>query len=254
MFIGQRKYVVLVEVISNFAITIPVSTRHEGALSRAAKVWHTYLDSFFKTKTVLVYADRESALQALAGSHPTIGITVDRTAAENHANRVESLIRVIKERCRSIIHSLPYKLPAPLVDNLVRHIVVLRNYCPATTGSTETPMERVRGLKPDFQDLLIPFGATGHAYVPAANRNKEAATSEESIFVGFDSTNPRNKMIYSISTKRIISRLKFIPSPISANALFELNRNPVSVQDLTAVKKKILCPPQLFRWKTMSVI
>ncbi len=247
MFIGPRRYVILVEVLSNFAISIPVTTRHESAISNAAKVWQSYLRSYFNVSNVTVYTDREGGLRGLASiSNNDLAVVVQRAPTEGHANRVEVLIRTIKERSRSIIFSLPYKLPNALLDYLVRFIVQMKNILPATNVATDTPLERVRGIKLSYSDLKsLEFGATGHAVVPSDQRgSKENPTSEEGILVGFDLLNPRNKIVYIINSKRQVSRIKFVKSNISKQSLLALQSDPFNMLDLESnvVSAAVLSP------------
>ncbi len=244
-YIGPRRYIILVEVISGFALSIPVATRHELSINHAAKVWHTFIGSYFSPSEITVYTDREAALQGLATGGP-VPILVTRTPAETHANRAEVLIRTIKERARSVIFSLPYKLPSAVVDYLVRYIVNMKNYLPSTTKSDETPLEIVRGVKVEYSAIRdLQFGLTGYAVVPSGQRSsKDDATSEEGILVGFDLTNPRNRLIYLVRSKRVVSRLKFVAGPISKEGMAALSTDAVSISDfaLEAVFSSMVLP------------
>ncbi len=234
MFLGPNKYLVVVEVISNFAYTIPIKTRHDNALSQARKIWNTHLSSRFNVNKVVVYTDREGGLQGLNGNINGISVSVLKAPTEGHANRAEVLIRIIKERSRSILYSLPYKLPKACLDYLIKYVVQIKNLSPATTNAESTPAEVVSGCKLNFNDLInLGFGEQGHAFIPIDQREKKNdPTAEEGILVGFDQYAPHNKIIYVVDTKRTVSRLKFVKSPISKEGMDKLNADPINLQDL----------------------
>jgi len=84
------------------------------------------------------------------------------TSQGEHVPEVERSIRTLKDRCRTIIHSLPYKLyPRLLLRGLVYFACMSVNWIPSTNGisSTISPSTLVTGSQPLTYSLLnITFG------------------------------------------------------------------------------------------------
>ncbi len=135
-FLNSKTVLILVEILSNFIIVFTILNKREASIGAASKIWHSYLASRFSkayiSGKIIVRTDRELALQALGN--------VERVAAEEHASRVEAQIRVLKERCRSILFSLDYHLPYELYDSLMKFVGQIKNYLPATVNGLESPM------------------------------------------------------------------------------------------------------------------
>jgi hypothetical protein len=87
---------------------------------------------------------------------------VNTTAAKEHVPEVERKIRLIKERRRGILNTLPFKRMPRLVQiELVYHVVLWLNAFPAKSGVSDTlsPCEIVYQHKLDFtKHCKLPFG------------------------------------------------------------------------------------------------
>jgi hypothetical protein len=60
-------------------------------------------------------------------------------AKGDHVPEIERRIRVIKERCRALRHSLPFnKIPMIITMYMVLHAVRMLNFFPQKTGVSET--------------------------------------------------------------------------------------------------------------------
>jgi hypothetical protein len=82
-------------------------------------------------------------------------VVVNITAAKEAVPKVERKIRVIKERCRCILNSLPYLLMASLIGYLVSFVVARINMMPSRTAMAEaSPFVLMNGFKPDVKTHL----------------------------------------------------------------------------------------------------
>jgi hypothetical protein len=76
------------------------------------------------------------------------GLTVDinTTVAAEHAAEIKQRIRMIKECCRGILCTLPYKaLPQKMLIHLPHFVIMWLNNFPSATGisSTYSPQELI---------------------------------------------------------------------------------------------------------------
>jgi hypothetical protein len=88
---------------------------------------------------------------------------LDEMAAKgDHVPEIERRIRVIKERCRALRHSLPFnKIPLIITMYMVSHAMRMLNFFPQKTGVSETmsPKTIVSGSRLDCKrHLALPFG------------------------------------------------------------------------------------------------
>jgi hypothetical protein len=83
-------------------------------------------------------------------------------AKGDHVPEIERRIRVIKERCRALRHSLPFnKIPMIITMYMVLHAVRMLNFFPQKTGVSETlsPKTIISGERLDWKrHLALPFG------------------------------------------------------------------------------------------------
>ena len=95
--------------------------------------------------------------------------------------RAERLNRTLIERARALLmqHDLPKEMWAAAMATSAR----LHNIVPAAR-STETPQELFLGIVPDPTRLRV-FGCKAFAHVPAGQRQKFDARSEEGVFIGY---------------------------------------------------------------------
>jgi hypothetical protein len=89
-------------------------------------------------------------------------LAINTTAAKEHVPEVECKIRLIKERGRGILNTLPFKrMPRLMLIELIYHMVLWLNALPARFGVFETlsPHKIVYRHKLDFAKYCrLPFG------------------------------------------------------------------------------------------------
>ncbi len=98
-----------------------------------------------------------------------LNIILNTTAAREHVGEIERKIRVVKERARSMISILPYKLlPKLVIIKLMHFCVMWMNSFPVKSGISEkwSPREIVSRHKLDAKmHCKVPFGAYCEVYV-----------------------------------------------------------------------------------------
>jgi hypothetical protein len=101
------------------------------------EMYHYYLQRGFHIKTV--HADGEFApFKPLIESMPG-GPMVNLASANEHVPEIERIMRVVKERCRAIRHSLPFeRIPKLMTIHIVLNVVKLLNFFPIKGGVSNT--------------------------------------------------------------------------------------------------------------------
>jgi hypothetical protein len=239
-FFGGHTYAVLVEVVTNYTVVYRLQNRNSSSLAHAAQQWNNLLRKSFPQlfqpgengahTMIKMKTDRENAFKTFESAvNPLV---LDRTSAEGHASRVEVAIRIIKERARSVMYSLPYKLPALLFDRLINYVVDIKNFLPSTLKSSHTAWGQVHAKKIKESDLLrLQFGLMVATIVPPNQRGpKVEAVANEGIIVGFERHSPHNLIIYNIATRSFVVREKVVA--INSPALL-LALNNMASEDMT---------------------
>ena len=95
---------------------------------------------------------------------------------DEHVEIIEKVIRVVKEGCRYIKHSIPYRYYTKLmVQSLIARVVKCINAFPIKNGisSTMIPYMIVESkCKPDFNHKQITFGSYDMVYTGTTNDMK----------------------------------------------------------------------------------
>ena len=145
---GDTKYLQVTWLKSrNYRDVMPVVLRHISVLSRQG------------FKVTGLTADGEGAIAKTENVLP-VGCAFKPQSREQHVGAIEVWIRVIKERMRGIMATLPYRLDKMLLMWLLLFVVSrLMMTGNNTTNIFASPYETVFGLKPDYsKDLLYHFG------------------------------------------------------------------------------------------------
>jgi hypothetical protein len=102
----------------------------------------------------------------------------DICGAGTHIGIVENKIKCLKNRCRSIIHSLPYVLPNSLVKYLVSFASQCVNVVRTANSPHAPPLECLIGRKLDFNvDLRVAFGDYCQVHCADMDNSLEQRTS-----------------------------------------------------------------------------
>jgi len=138
-------------------------------------------------KVLKLYTDRDVNIETLHADgefrkiEGRVDTTVECCATDEHIDRIERRIRVVKERARCYWVSLPYKrAPKLMVDENLFEINGWLNAYPYKHGisNTYSPSAIIQGKGPiDVSTLRVTFGAYCEVYGGTDNTNKERKIS-----------------------------------------------------------------------------
>jgi hypothetical protein len=141
-----------------------------------------YARGGFQVGTVLM----DNEFEKLRNLVPILAINT--TVAKEHVSEVERKIRLIKERGRGILNTLPFKkMPRLMLIELVYHVVLWLNSFPANSGVPETlsPREIVYRHKLNFaKHCKSPFGTCCEVHDEPAPTNTMVTHSTLAIVLG----------------------------------------------------------------------
>jgi hypothetical protein len=183
-----------------------------------------YLQKGFQIMTIT--ADNEFAplaelLYELPGA-PTLNLT----SANEHEPFIERRIRVVKERVRSIRHSLPFKsIPIRMLTHMIFFAVKMLNNFPVKGGiSTEySPKTIMSGQTLNYKQCSLPFGTYCQVHEEDGQRNSLAARTQGAISLGPSTNRQGGQLFYSLNTGKVISRRSYTTLPMPENVITRIN-------------------------------
>ena len=145
-------------------------------------------------------------------------LVVNTTAAKEHVPEVERKIRLIKERGRGILNTLPFKqMPRLMLIELVYHVVLWLNAFPAKSGVSETlsPREIVYRHKLDFaKHCKSPFGMYCKVHDEPTPTNTMVTCSTPAIVLGPTGNLQGTYKFFSLATGKKVKQRAFMPYPM----------------------------------------
>lgn len=184
-----------------------------------------------------VYCDPESAYKAVAGWLCAEGyMIVDVSVPGQHVPLIERRNRVIKERARAIIASLPYRLHSKLIPSLVIAATRSANMSNSSTREDHrSPYDLFTGRRTSAKrDLKSAFGRYVQATVNYTD-NSLMPRSEGCIALYADHNDQGGWTLLKLSTKTIVHRAHFKELPIPEETIEYLNNwakdSPVPLDD-----------------------
>jgi hypothetical protein len=163
-----------------------------------------------------LHTDPEGAIASLSnelgGTH---SIVVNPSGPGQHVPPIERKIREVKERSRSVIHSLPYTLTTALIVWLVFYCVRAVNMTIHTGGPTSvSPRGAFLGVKTDYdRDCRVSFGDYVEATDPYSDNTMKART--QSCIALLPTGTQGTVHMLSLTTGKSIKRdqFKILPPP-----------------------------------------
>jgi hypothetical protein len=177
MFIDNLPF--LVSVLEPLGLTIasPLASRSEAVLTQEM-FNHLNVAKSQQFIVSTIWFDGEKGVAAATYALQEQGYKLDIAGPGQHVPVVERKLRVLKERGRAILHSLPFILPTSLLRYLVSNAVMGINMMPSLLCVDQTsPREAFTGRKCDFKrDLRAAFGDYVQCNVPVTSNDMSPRT------------------------------------------------------------------------------
>jgi hypothetical protein len=154
----------------NFLTSQICSSRSQGQIIKVLEaVKQTYESRGFEINAV--HGDNEFDVKAIKNFLlPTM---LHIYGKDEHVGTIERSVRTIKERCRTMTHSMPYKrIPKIMVVALVECATLWLNVFPSSNGISDTmsPSYIVQGKpNPDMNHKQIVHGSYAMVYIGTKN-------------------------------------------------------------------------------------
>jgi hypothetical protein len=178
-----------------------------------------------------ILADNE--FQVLRDDIEELGIQLNVVAKDEHVPEVERQNRVIKERARAIIQTLPYrKLPKKMRVSIIQYVVYWMNNLPKEEQA-ESPREIIFNTpKLDFKTVCkLPFGAYVQVHDEAMITNTMEPRTTGAINLGPTGNIQGAHKFFSLATGEILTRKKWTELPVPSEVLIRLEEMATDPND-----------------------
>ena len=150
-------------------------------------------------------------------------VTLNTMAAREHVGKIKRKIRVVKERARSTMSVIPYKLlPKLMIIKLMHFCVMWMNSFPVKLVISEkwSPREIVSRHKLDAKiHCKLPFGAYCEVHVDPDITNTMEPRTKWGICLGPTGNMQGSYKFLSLSTGKKVTRRKFTEMPMTDNVI-----------------------------------
>ena len=215
MFVKKTAFLVSVAVPLNLTLATHLPEgKTIGSLTKAFKEQFAVLSAQgFKSKMVVF--DGESSIGTVRDTIREMGAELEQLPHGQHVEICERKQRVIKERARSVIHSLFFKLPAILVVLLVYYCVTRINMMPSRLYEDRTsPRENFLGRKLNSKDICLPFGEYVLVHEERQFTNTMEPRAQEAIAVLPLGNLSGSCKFFTLKTHRFITRSSWTLQPV----------------------------------------
>lgn len=148
----------------------------------------------------------------------TPNVLINTTAASEHVGDIERRIRVIKERCRGILCTLPYaRLPQIMLVHLLHHVVMWLNNFPVKNGVSDrfSPREIILRHKLNYKKhCRAPFGSYCEVHEDNYPTNSTKSRGIPTICLGPTGNIQGTHSFLNLSTGLVIKRRHFTELPL----------------------------------------
>ena len=157
-------------------------------------------------------------------SLPT-NLTLDLAAANEHVGLIERNIRFLKEKTRSLRHSLPFeRISALLLIRMVLHTVLFMNSFPRKGGLKHYPPSAIMtGAQLHMNQLQLKFGSYCQVAEDVTPRNSLAARTRAAISLGPSGNLSGGHRFLALDTGKIIVRNRWKELPMPAAVIDRVN-------------------------------
>ncbi len=178
-----------------------------------------------------ILADNE--FQALREDVEDLGITVNTVAKDEHVPEVERQNRVIKERARAIIQTLPYqRIPKKMRIAMIHYVISWLNNIPKEEQDA-SPRDIIFGeQRLDYKMVCqLPFGAYVQVHDDISQTNTMEPRTTGAINLGPTGNVQGAHKFLSLVTGEIIIRRKWTELPVPSEVILRLEEMAMDSND-----------------------
>ena len=212
MFVNGLPFLITLSRAINLVTIEFASTRTAANLTRLLnRVVQVYATAGLKVQTVMM----DMEFQCLQPLMPQV--VVNTTAANEHVAEIERRIRVVKERARGIINTLPYpRLPKRIIVELMHFVTMWLNSFPVKGGISQkySPREIITRRQLDAKlHCQVEFGSYCEVHDEPTPSNTMQRRTHPAICLGPTGNVQGSYKFFCLTTGQLLVRRRWTPMP-----------------------------------------
>lgn len=225
MFVNSLAFFVTMSRDLKFITTQYITSRTTNTIGEGLySVIQLYRNAGFQVKFVLV----DGGFEHIRAKYNEYGVILNTTSANEHVPGIERMIRVIKERARSIRCTLPFKkIPKRMLIKMLLFCVFWLNHMPNKNGISNSlsPRMIMTVSKANFKThCRIPFGAHVQTHEePNPTNDIARPRTQGATCLGPIGNQQGEYKFLSINTGKKISRRSFTEVPMPSEIISHIH-------------------------------
>jgi hypothetical protein len=172
-----------------------------------------------------LFSDSERGMEASKRIFHAEGIDLDLSNAGEHVPIIERNVRFIKERIRTVLSGLPYRLPNKFMPYLADHAVMMINSFPRPSSHDPiSPREHFTGRKLNYKrDVRVSLGEYAQVIIPNATSNDVRQPRTEGAIALLNTGNANSSVyFYVLRSGQVVARDRFTVLPMKMDVITRL--------------------------------
>jgi hypothetical protein len=229
MFVNRIAFLVTVSRSIRFGTTERLVSRKSGVVAKAlVNVVRFYRQRGFRVKECHGDGEFEALRADVADVHAQLNVTSEN----EHVPEVERYIRTIKERCRAVYNTVPFKrLPGMMIVEMIHSCNYWLNMFPANDGvsAAQSPRRIMTGQSSDYVlHCRLEFGE--YAQVHESHDNTMITRTTGAIALRPSGNSQGGYYFMSLMTGKRLNRYAWTPLPMPGEVIERVHtlarRNP----------------------------
>ena len=226
-------YLIGVESATGYVVVLKLENKSTAKINVALHIFVNHFKTYgFHVNTIKT--DNENNFTNCHTYLNSINVQLIPTGTNRHERKAERAIRTLKDRMRTTIMALKFRLPRLFYPKLVTHVVTSNNLTPNNKTTPAKPRELIQGQKLNAHKAFrAKFGDLVLAKTPNANNSIEEPKSDYGLVVGRDVING-TLHVYLFSTSKVVDRTNVVIIPPTSELLTFIDninaKEPINLQ------------------------
>lgn len=232
MFMNNEQFLIAVDDTTNFGVVQYLRNKTKDTVLEAMqRILNVFTSHGWVPKEVRT--DSEVIFTAIEASLEERGIIHTKSPPDVHEKNIERYIRVVKERSRSLINDLLYKLPTELNKYAVTAAVTALNLNANKKTSPVSPVQMVSGKTPNMNnDHKSYFGQIVFCRRPYPDHST-TKRADLCITLNKEKNSKGSYRVFMVDTKKVVLRSHLVPITPTDQQIQQINNISEEKKDET---------------------
>ena len=223
-FINGLPFLLSISKGFNLLVVTYLRNRKEETLYKGIKE-HMAVYGKYNVKVVTIMIDGEGAIAPLKSTIELQGVGVEQCSKAEHVPTIERAIRQVKERTRSFINTLPFRLTIEMLIYLIEFLVSMINLFPKSTSVIDiSPIKKLTNRDIDYDAYCkLEFGDYVQANEENSVTNSMKARTFPAICLGPVKNLQGSYYFMNLTTFSVVKRRAWVKMPLPNEIIVKIN-------------------------------